>query len=45
MDLHAAMIDAEIEHEFRVREGAHNWDYWRTALPEVLKFISQSFHR
>lgn len=45
MDLHAALIDAEIEHEFRVREGAHNWDYWRTALPEVLKFISQSFHR
>lgn len=45
MALHAAMIDKEIPHEFRVRSGVHDWTYWRTALPEVLKFVSDSFHR
>lgn len=45
MELHAAMIDQEIPHEFRVRDGSHNWTYWRTALPEVLEFVSESFHR
>ncbi|WP_221408775.1 alpha/beta hydrolase [Chryseolinea serpens] len=45
MALHAALIDKKIPHEFRVREGVHNWTYWRTALPEVLKFISVSFHQ
>lgn len=45
MALHAAMIDKKIPHEFRVRDGAHNWTYWRTALPDVLKFVSESFHQ
>jgi S-formylglutathione hydrolase FrmB len=45
MALHSVMIDKKIPHEFRVREGAHNWTYWRTALPEVLKFVSESFHQ
>lgn len=45
MELHAAMIDKKIPHEFRVREGVHSWSYWRTALPEVLKFASASFHQ
>lgn len=45
MALHAAMLDKEIPHEFRVRDGGHTWTYWRTALPEVLEFVSESFHR
>ena len=45
MALHAAMIDKKIPHEFRVREGVHDWTYWRTALPEVFRFVSESFHR
>jgi S-formylglutathione hydrolase FrmB len=45
MALHAALIDKKIPHEFRVREGAHDWIYWRTALPEVFKFITKEFHR
>ena len=45
MAAHAAMINKSIPHEFRVREGAHNWTYWRTALPEVFKFVTTSFHR
>ena len=45
MELHALLLDRKVNHEFRVRDGAHNWTYWRTALPEVLKFVSDSFHR
>jgi S-formylglutathione hydrolase FrmB len=45
MALHAAMIDRQIPHEFRIRGGVHDWQYWRTALPEVLKFVSENFHR
>ncbi len=45
MALHTLMIDKKIPHEFRVRDGGHTWDYWRTALPEVLKFVGESFQR
>lgn len=43
--LHIAMRANNIPHEYRVRDGGHTWTYWRTALPEVLKFVSQSFHQ
>jgi len=43
--LHIAMRKKEIPHEFRIREGAHNWTYWRESLPNVLEFVSQSFHQ
>ncbi len=45
MALHAALIDKAVPHEFRVRDGGHTWTYWRTALPEVMKFVGQSFTR
>jgi S-formylglutathione hydrolase FrmB len=44
-DLHVKMRDLGIPHEYRVRNGGHTWEYWRTGLPEGLKFISQTFHR
>ena len=43
--VHIAMRKREIPHEYRVRDGAHNWTYWRAALPVVLKFVSMSFHQ
>jgi enterochelin esterase-like enzyme len=43
--VHIAMRKREIPHEFRIRNGGHNWTYWREALPEVLEFISQGFHQ
>jgi len=43
--VHIALKKREIPHEYRVRDGAHNWTYWRTALPEVLSFVSDSFHQ
>ncbi len=42
---HIAMRKKEIPHEFRIRDGGHNWTYWRAALPKVLEFVSQSFHQ
>lgn len=45
MALHAVLIDKKVPHEFRVRNGIHNWPYWRTALPEVFSFVSESFHQ
>lgn len=41
---HLAMRNREIPHEFRINDGGHTWTYWRTALPHVLEFVSQSFH-
>lgn len=43
--VHIAMRKKEIKHEYRVRDGAHNWSYWRSALPTVLAFISEAFHQ
>jgi len=43
--LHVMMRDRQIKHEFRVRDGAHNWTYWRTGITDGLKFIGESFHR
>ncbi|WP_336517230.1 alpha/beta hydrolase [Pollutibacter soli] len=43
--VHIAMRKKEIPHEFRIRDGAHNWTYWRESLPEVLLFVSQAFHQ
>lgn len=43
--VHIAMRKKEIPHEFRVRDGAHNWTYWRAALPNVLEFVSMAFHQ
>jgi S-formylglutathione hydrolase FrmB len=43
--LHDKLRDKGIPHEFRVRDGAHEWNYWRTGLPEGLKFVSKQFHR
>ncbi len=41
--IHIAMRKKEIPHEFRIRDGGHTWTYWRSALPEVLDFVSQAF--
>jgi enterochelin esterase-like enzyme len=43
--VHIAMRKKEIPHEFRIRNGGHNWTYWRESLPEVLRFVSDGFHQ
>ncbi len=43
--LHVKMRDLRIAHEYRVRNGSHQWSYWRTGLHDGLIFISEKFHR
>jgi enterochelin esterase-like enzyme len=42
---HITMRKKDIPHEFRTRDGAHSWTYWRAALPVVLEYVSMSFHQ
>lgn len=37
------MKGKNIPFEFRVRDGGHNWEYWRTGLDLALTFIGDSF--
>ncbi|MDA0678526.1 MAG: alpha/beta hydrolase-fold protein, partial [Bacteroidetes bacterium] len=43
--MHVLLKERGVNHEYRVRDGGHTWTYWRTALPTVLKFITESFHQ
>jgi enterochelin esterase-like enzyme len=43
--LHIALRKKQVPHEYRVRDGAHNWTYWRTGIIDGLKFIGESFHQ
>jgi enterochelin esterase-like enzyme len=43
--IHIAMRKKEIPHEFRIRDGVHSWTYWRNSLPEVLSFVTDTFHQ
>jgi S-formylglutathione hydrolase FrmB len=43
--VHIAMRKKEIPHEFRIRDGAHNWTYWRQSLPKVMEYVSMVFHQ
>jgi len=43
--LHVALTRKHIPHEYRVRDGAHSWSYWRSGLIDALKFIGASFHK
>ena len=42
---HILLRDLNIPHEYRVRDGSHQWSYWRSGLPDALKFIGTSFHQ
>ena len=43
--LHIAMMEKQIPHEFRVRDGAHTWTYWRTGITDALQFMGDSFRQ
>lgn len=42
-ELHILMRKLNIPHEFRVRDGGHSFQYWCSALPNALRFISDAF--
>ncbi len=43
LDFYRAMREKQIPLQYRMRNGGHNWEYWQTALPSVLTFISIGF--
>ena len=43
--IHIEMRKKEVAHEFRIRDGAHRWEYWRESLPKVLQFASGSYRQ
>ena len=43
--LHIALTDKRVPHEYRVRDGAHSWTYWRTGIIPALAFIGDGFHQ
>ena len=43
--LHVLLRNRKIPHEYRVRDGAHSWIYWRTGIRNGLKFIAEDFNR
>lgn len=43
--LHTVLKSKGIVHEFRIRDGAHDWSYWRNVLPEFMKYVSDSFRK
>lgn len=43
--LHDKLLEAEIPHEFYLRPGIHNWDYWFNAIRYQFLFFSDRFKK
>lgn len=41
--LHDLMLANGVSHEYRMRNGAHTWDYWRASMREALPYIDACF--
>ena len=41
--VHLMLTDKKVPNEFRVRDGAHNYIYWRSGIIDALKYIGDSF--
>lgn len=44
-NLHQALLDAKVPHEYISRPGVHNWDYWRNSLLYHLLFFTEAFKK
>jgi phage pi2 protein 07 len=44
-ELHILLRDLNINHEFRVRNGGHTFEYWRSSLKNGLNFIDDAFNQ
>lgn len=45
MNLVRIMNEKNVPFEFRVHDGGHTWEYWRTALEDALVFAGDVFRR
>lgn len=41
--LHADLKKMNVQHEFRILDGKHDWVFWRSVLPDMLRFVSAAF--
>ena len=44
-ELHEKMLRLKIPHDFIIRPGKHNWDYWRNAVGYQLMFFRNYFSK
>lgn len=44
-NLHEKLRKVGIAHDFYIRPGAHNWDYWRNAIQYHLLYFSNCFKK
>ncbi len=44
-EMHRILRDRNIYHEYRIKDGTHNWTYWRNNITDGLIFIGNVFHR
>ncbi|WP_316793813.1 alpha/beta hydrolase family protein [Pedobacter frigoris] len=45
MKLHEQLQYSNIPHDFTIRPGAHNWDYWKNAIGFQLMFFNNFFNK
>lgn len=43
LNLHDKMLERNIKHDFIIRPGAHNWQYWTNAVKYQLFYMSNFF--
>lgn len=43
MELHKAMLERKIKHDFTIRPGGHTWDYWVNSLDYHMLFFAKAF--
>jgi len=43
LQLNQILNQRNVAHELRVREGDHNWSYWRQSIEDGLKFLTSVF--
>lgn len=41
--LHRVFKEREIHHDFRIRDGAHMWNYWKVNPDKGFKYINAAF--
>ena len=42
---HNKLIRKEINHIYKIKEGKHNWVYWRESVFEHLNFFTENFNK
>lgn len=43
-NLHQQLLERNIPHDYTVRPGEHNWEYWANAIPYQLLFMHRFFN-